>query len=198
MSRAPLRLAALCAFAAALVVVLCAGAGVGCNHRDGDGATAPVDADLMAFLSEARALHHEANLKEDAGDVDGAIDAMNRLVAAARPRQAPEVDEVLSDAFARLAELRMKKGELGPAEDALHRGLAHAPEPTYFRGHLLEVEGLVEEARAASLADAGKPVEARAARERAIVLLEDVVKIQDQVIQRSLANKQARGAEAGR
>jgi hypothetical protein len=52
---------------------------------------------------------------------------------------------------------------------------------------LLEVEGLVEEARAARLADAGNAAEAQRARERAIALLEEVVRIQDQVIQRSLA-----------
>jgi hypothetical protein len=66
-------------------------------------------------------------------------------------------------------------------------GLEHVAEATYFRGHLVEVQGLVEEARAASFADAGNAAEAARAREHAIQLLEEVVKIQDQVIQRSLA-----------
>jgi hypothetical protein len=166
-----------------------------CSRHDGgaDDGT-PVDTEIMAFLSEARALHHEANMKEESGDLGGAVGAMERLVAARRPHSdprapaapPPEVEEVLADAYARLAELRLKKGELDPAAGAVKSGLEHVAEATYFRGHLVEVQGLVEEARAAQLADAGNPAEAAKAREHAIQLLEEVVKIQDQVIQRSL------------
>lgn len=179
---------------ALLFVVLAVAAALACAEKKSGGTSdeGAVDTELMAFLSEARALHHEANLKEDSGDLAGAIGAMDRLVAARRPhpdRPAPEVDEVLGDAYARLAELRLKKGELDPAAEAVARGLEHTPEPTYFKGHLLEVKGLVEEARAAQLADAGKPEEAAKAKERAIALLEEVVRIQDEVIKRSLASK---------
>jgi tetratricopeptide (TPR) repeat protein len=161
------------------------------RHEGGADDGTPVDTEIMAFLSEARALHHEANLKEESGDLGGAVAAMERLVGARRPhadRKAapPEVEEVLADAYARLAELRLKKGELDPAAAAVKSGLEHVAEATYFRGHLVEVQGLVEEARAAQLADAGNAAEAAKAREHAIQLLEEVVKIQDQVIQRSL------------
>lgn len=185
----------------AVMLLLALALAVGCGRRDGDGDGAPaVDTELMAFLSEARALHHQANLREDAGDLAGAIASMERLVAAQRPhpeRPAPEVDEVLADAYARLAELRLRKGDLTSAADAVARGLERAPDPTYFRGRLVEVQGLVEEARAAELADAGRPEEAARARERAIQLLEEVVRIQDQVIKRSLANREA-GSEGPR
>jgi hypothetical protein len=169
--------------------------GVACD-RHSTGSTAEdapvVDMELMAFLSEARALHHQANLKEEAGDLAGAASAMQRLVNAKRPRtKAPEVEEVLADAYARLAELELKQNHLDPAQKAIESGLGHAPEPTYFRGHLVEVQGLVEEARSQKLADAGKPEEAAKAREKAIQLLEEVVKIQDQVIQKSLASRDA-------
>jgi tetratricopeptide (TPR) repeat protein len=162
------------------------------RHEGGADDGTPVDTEIMAFLSEARALHHEANLKEESGDLGGAVAAMERLVGARRPhadRKAapPEVEEVLADAYARLAELRLKKGELDPAAAAVKSGLEHVAEATYFRGHLVEVQGLVEEARAAQLADAGNAAEAAKAREHAIQLLEEVVKIQDQVIQRSLS-----------
>lgn len=181
-------------FAALLVM-----AAIGCDHKDTSNGGPAVDTELMAFLSEARALHHQANLKEDAGDLPGAISAMDRLVAAQRPhpeRPAPEVEEVLADAYARLAELRLKRGDLDPAGVAITRGLEHAPGSTYFRGHLLEVQGLVEETRSSELTDAGKPAEAAKAREHAIQLLEQVVKIQDDVIQRSLGKDG--GTEAGR
>ena len=175
-----------------LLVVAFAGA-PSCTGRAGsaDDGTA-VDTEIMAFLSEARAFHHEANLKEENGDLPGAIGAMERLAAARRPhpgRATPEVEEVLADAYARLAELRLKKGDLDPAAAAVKSGLEHVADATYFRGHLVEVQGLVEEARAARLADAGNAAEAAKAREHAIQLLEEVVKIQEQVIQRSLGDK---------
>jgi tetratricopeptide (TPR) repeat protein len=182
-----------------VLLVLCAVmTGVGwfapsCSRHDSAEDGTPVDMEIMAFLSEARALHHEANLKEESGDLAGAIGAMERLTAARRPHpdrtgalSPPEVEEVLADAYARLAELRLKKGELDSAAAAVKSGLEHVAEATYFRGHLVEVQGLVEEARAAQLADAGNAEEAARAREHAIQLLEEVVKIQDQVIQRSL------------
>jgi hypothetical protein len=155
-----------------------------------------VDVELMAFLSQARALHHQANLKEDAGDVAGAVAAMQRLVHAQRPHdgKAPEIREVLADSYARLGELELKRGALGPASDAIATGLTQAPDATYFRGHLIEVQGLIEEARASELADGGKVVEAVHAREKAIQLLEEVVRIQEQVIQRSLSTRDAEPA----
>lgn len=190
MSRRPILALALSMVLLALVVAF--GVVPACS-REGtdDGNAAVVDTEIMAFLSEARALHHQANMKEESGDVPGAVAAMDRLVAAKRPhpeRKAPEVEEVLADAYARLAELRLRRGELDPAASAVKNGLDHVADATYFRGHLIEVQGLVEEARAAQLTDAGKPEEASKARERAIALLEEVVKIQEQVIQGSLGD----------
>jgi tetratricopeptide (TPR) repeat protein len=186
MSRRSFILLVLCT----LVGALGFGFAPSCTRHDAAEDGTPVDMDMMAFLSEARALHHEANLKEENGDLAGAASAMEHLVAARRPhpeRKGPEVEEVLADAYARLAELRLKKGELDPAATSVKSGLEHVAEATYFRGHLIEVQGLVEEARAAQLADAGNAAEAAKAREHAIQLLEEVVKIQDQVIQRSLS-----------
>jgi tetratricopeptide (TPR) repeat protein len=180
---------------ALVLLALALAAAFACSQASSKGDDAPVvDTEIMAFLSEARALHHEANLKEDGGDLAGAIAAIDRLVAARKPhpdRVTPEVEEVLADAYARLAELRLKRGDLDPARAAIQTGLTHSPDATYFKGHLLEVDGLVEEARAARLADAGNAAEAQRARERAIALLEEVVRIQDQVIQRSLAARDA-------
>ena len=187
MTRRSVTMAVFCT----LLLALVAGFGLApsCSRQVTSDDGTPVDTEIMAFLSEARALHHEANMKEDGGDLAGAVSAMDRLVAARRPhpeRKGPEVEEVLADAYARLAELRLKKGELDPAAAAVKSGLEHVAEATYFRGHLVEVQGLIEEARAAQLADAGHAAEAARAREHAIQLLEEVVKIQEQVIQRSL------------
>jgi hypothetical protein len=151
----------------------------------------PIDQEVMAFLSEARARHHEASIREDSGDLAGATKAIDQLVHAARPHageRVAEVEEVLADAYARRAELELKAGDVGRAEGSVKEGLAHAPEPTYFRGHLLEVEGIVEEARGAALVDAGKADEAQRARAHAIDLLHEAVTVQDQVITRALGD----------
>jgi len=151
---------------------------------------AAIDAPTMAYLSMARALHHEANLYEDSAP-DKALAAIDRLVAAERPKSAlpsPEVEEVLADAYARATELTIRSGELDRGSRYVKEGLAHAPSASYFRGHLLEVDGLLEEARAAAFGDAGKPAEADAAKQRAIEKLEAAVKMQQSVIARSLGD----------
>ena len=181
---------------ACLVAALALGAG--CARRDPGGGSVtapdagpPVDVALMAFLSEARARHHEANIREASGDVRGAMAALEKLVAAPRPRGAaayPEIDEVLADAYARIAELAIRAGDLDAADRALEAGLGHAPEATYFRGHLLEVRGIALESRAAALTDAGHGEEAARARSRALELLQQAIDVQEKVIGRALGD----------
>ena len=186
--------------ACAIALMALAALAIGCSRRDAgssapavlleDGGTA-VDLELMAFLSEARALHHEANVREDESDLAGAIAAMQKLVHAPRPHpeaRIPEIDEVLADAFARLAELDVRAHDVDGASAAVREGMGHAPEATYFRGHLLEVAGIVEETRASLLADAGKAEEAAKARTRALASLEEAVDVQDKVIGRALGD----------
>jgi hypothetical protein len=179
--------------AAAAVTLLAIGLSGAC-HSGGESAPGcpsaegtPVDAPTMAFLSMARALHHEADLQEERGDERAAIAALERLVAAPAPA-GPETDEVRADAYARLGELRLKGGDLVGADGDVQAGLTWAHEVTYFRGHLLEVGGLIEEARAAKLADAGSLIEVARARTSAIDRLEAAVHIQQQVIEHSLVD----------
>jgi hypothetical protein len=148
---------------------------------------APLDTTVMAFLSAARALHHEADVKDQAGDGAGAIAALEKLVALPEPH-ASEVDEVLADAYARLAEMRLQGRDWEGADRDVRAGLAHAPDPTYFRGHLLEVAGRIEEGRSGAAADAGRRDEAARARARSVDLLEQAVRVQEQVIERALAD----------
>jgi tetratricopeptide (TPR) repeat protein len=146
-----------------------------------------LDDDVVAFLSAARALHHSANVEEEEGRLEAAEAAMMRLVALPAPsRAAPEVDEVLADAFARLADLRLRRGARREARDAIARGLEHAAAPTYFRGHLIELRGVVEEEEARALGDAGQNAEATSARRRALTDFEEAVRIQEGVIRAHL------------
>jgi hypothetical protein len=186
MTRAhPTRLRALARAAFLLAFVSCHGGEGTSEGTNGD--KAPIDQPTMAFLSLARALHHEADIDETRGDAAAATAALERLVAARAPPGA-EVDEVLADAYARLAELRLKSSDLAGADRSVQAGLQHARDPSYFRGHLLEVSGLVEEARARAFADAAKSSEAERAKAKAIELLENAVSIQQGVIERALAN----------
>ena len=164
------------------------------HERDGGVA---IDQEVMAYLSMARARHHEANLKEE-GDAPGAIAALEELPRAPRPhpgQSVPEGEEGLADTFARMAELEVAAGDLARASASVHDGMAHAPDPTYFRGHLLEVAGLTEEARAATLRDAGEPAQAAAAKARALDLLHQAVVVQERVVAASLAR--GSGSEGG-
>jgi hypothetical protein len=155
----------------------------GCPSAEPQGT--PIDARVMAFLSAARSLHHEADMHERSGDARGALAPLERLVALPAPAGV-EVDEVLADTHARLAELRLGLGDLEGAGRDVQAGLLRVQGPTYFRGHLLEVEGLIEEARAAGLADAGRGDAAAAAKTRAMELLEEAVRVQQQVIEHAL------------
>jgi len=174
--------------------------GLGCNndkpHEKGcDDQALVVDTAVVAYLSKARALHHEANLKEDAGDLDGAVVALHRLTESAQPHEGtriPEVEEVLADAHARIAELALRQSRFDAAKTEVDKGLTHAEGATYFRGHLLEVGGLIETARSKSLADAGQTKEAEEARQRALKLLEEAISVQDRVIKHALGDAGAK------
>jgi tetratricopeptide (TPR) repeat protein len=176
----------------ALALTACAksrseGNGAWGNAGTGSSASAqPVDDALMAYLSEARALHHMADVQEDRGELAAALKTMDRLVAARRPGATPEVDEVLADAHARRAEIAIKLKDLAAAEESIRKGLELAKAPSYFRGHLLEVFGLLEQARSKALAEAGKHDEAKAAQTRAMDRLDEAVRMQESVIARSL------------
>jgi tetratricopeptide (TPR) repeat protein len=195
------RIASVLASAALLVSALAAVSvlGSGCNekpHEKGcEDQALVVDTAVVAYLSKARALHHEANLKEDAGDIEGAIAALRRLTEAAQPHEGtriPEVEEVLADAHARTAELALRQSRYDAAKAEVDKGLSHATDASYFRGHLLEVGGLIEEARSKSLADAGQTKEAEEARQRALKLLDEAVSVQDRVIGRALSDSGAK------
>jgi hypothetical protein len=153
-------------------------------------AGAPVDPILLAFLSRARAAHHLADDREGDGDLTASAAPLEQLVHGPLPRVgsaelAPEVREVLADTFARLADLHSRQGAFERALEDVQRGLDHAREPNYFRGHLLETEGLVEERHAKALEKSGDQAGAAVIRKRAIELLERAMDVQAGVIERA-------------
>jgi hypothetical protein len=158
-----------------------------------------VDTQVMAYLSKARAVHHEANIKEGAGDLDGALVALGVLITTPRPHpqsRVAEVAEVLADTHARRAEILLAQSKLDDARREITAGLEHAREDSYFRGHLLEVAGLIEEADSKKLTERGDLARAETARKKAIGYLADAVAVQDRVIRRALGDASV-GGDAG-
>jgi tetratricopeptide (TPR) repeat protein len=159
---------------------------------DSQGARA-IDAPLLAFLSRSRAAHHAADQAEQSNDLGRAIALLDEIVSGPLPvsGSAPpaEVREVLADTLARLADLQSRTGAFDAAEAKLERGLDLVREPTYFRGHLYEVSGLVWERRARALSQQGDAAGAKSANEKALEALETAMKIQAQVIRDSTERK---------
>jgi tetratricopeptide (TPR) repeat protein len=172
-----------------LVVALCLGA---CSKKAVDDCGPPgrvVDPVLLAFLSQARSAHHLADQYESKGDVPGALRSLEALTRAPRPPGgAPEASEVLADTRARSAELLSRVERFDQATEAIEQGLEDAKEPSYFRGHLFEVRGLVEERREKAHRSAGRGPEADVAHERSLAAYEEAMKIQAEVIQKAAPN----------
>jgi hypothetical protein len=157
----------------------------GCEEADAK----VVDQLLLAWLSKARTLHHLADVAEDEGSPDKAIAPLEQLVHGTMPPGQPaEAAEVMADTYARLAELRARSGDFERADQDVASGLGYAPAPTYFRGHLLEVRGLIHEKESAALEKSGKTADAKRARERAVSFSLEAIRIQDQVIKSTLGD----------
>jgi len=151
--------------------------------------SAVVDPILLAWLSKARTLHHLADLAEGDGSSDQAIASLEQLVGGVLPPGQPaEAIEVMADTYARLAELRARGGDYERADRDVQSGLKLAPGSTYFRGHLLEVRGLVYEKQSAELEKAGRTADARQARAKALSASLEAVRIQDEVIKGALGD----------
>jgi len=184
---------------AAAFTVLCLFAATvgGCSRQPRDldcpelDAGAPVDPVLLAFLSRARAAHHRADQREDAGDIALAIAELETLVGGPMlpGPKAPEVREVLSDTRSRLADLRSRQGAFDQAEADITAGLALLEGPSYFQGHLFEVRGLIEERRSKALAASGDAAAAERAKQRALGAFQKAMEVQAGVIERATGDR---------
>jgi hypothetical protein len=174
-----------------LLALLCAG----CSRRDRScspgGTGAPIDPALLAFLSRARAAHHLADNQEELHP-DQALVTLRAVIHGplpGRPETRPaEVREVLADTAARVADLESQRADFDGAARSVSAALPWVPEPSYFRGHLYEILGLVEERCAQSLSRGGNRVAADQAKDRALAAFEQSMNIQAEVIRSSSAD----------
>jgi hypothetical protein len=128
----------------------------GCRQRTESSDQRPVEPTLVAFLGRARAAHHRADLLEDKLELEQALAELGKVTGgpmADRAVEFAEIREVLADTRARMADLESRLGRPDEALREVAAGLELATEVTYFRGHLLEIRGLVEERRGRALAE---------------------------------------------
>ncbi len=152
---------------------------------------APVDPALLAFLSRARAAHHVADGLEEQHPQD-ALRTLRAVLEGPLPGRAEtrpaEVLEVLADTTARVADLESQARDFDAAVLSISEALPWVPEPSYFRGHLYEVLGIVEERRARVLTESGNAQSADQAKNRSLAAFETSMSIQAEVIRTSSAN----------
>lgn len=149
---------------------------------------APVlDETVLAFLSKARAAHHAADLHERGGDLAGVVRDLETITGGPRPTITPEVEEVLADAYARLAEVKSRRAAWSEALADVDAGLGLARDDSHFRGHLYEVKGLVLERQYEAQALEGKADLAAATKESALQAFEEAIDVQERVIQKALS-----------
>jgi hypothetical protein len=156
-----------------------------------------VDPALLAFLSKARAAHHQADLAEDDKDTPRALAALAKITTGPLPGGTPvpaEVAEVISDARARLADLESAAGDIDAALREIDAGLTYAVTPTHFRGHLFEVKGIVLERRIAALKAQGDSRGAERVKGEAITAFNEAIEIQNKVIEGALLGAGDAGA----
>ncbi|HTQ02662.1 MAG TPA: hypothetical protein VMI54_02355 [Polyangiaceae bacterium] len=173
----------LAAFLVPLALVACAKSKDACADKD----NRPVGTALLAFLSRSRAAHHRADAREEAKDLTGAEAELAAVVDGPLPPcpSAAEVREVLADTRARLGDLRSRHGDFAGALGDVEKGLTLVPDEGYFRGHLVEVRGLVEERHAKALAASGDVPGSMAAENRALAAFQEAMRIQAAVIERA-------------
>jgi len=167
----------------------------GCSRQDRDckptETGAVVDPALMSFLSRARAAHHLADNQEQ-GQPALALATLRSVLSGPRPGSpnhlAPEVREVLADTSARVADIESQLEQFEDATQTLFGALPWVPDASYYRGHLFEVLGLVEERRTRALERQGNVKEAASARDRAMAAFEESMKIQAEVIRTASAD----------
>lgn len=170
--------------ALALLALAAALAPAGCITEEPQ----PIDEHLMAALGQARALHHLADVQLAEGDTAEALAALERVVAIEFPEGAPERDDVVVDAYGRMAKIQLGAGRLDDAMATVEKGLREGRErETFYVAALHMVVGEIHEGRAAAAREANDTATARSAAREAIEAYERSIAVNQKVLDRLLA-----------
>jgi tetratricopeptide (TPR) repeat protein len=126
--------------------------------------------ELMIALGQAKNYHHKADVYLSDGKPELAERALLRLLEVPFPEGSPEAEDVRLDARARLATLRLGRGALDEALDAVQEGLERAERESFFLANLHTVQGEIFEARAEALDAADPPDRDGARRARSLAI----------------------------
>lgn len=142
---------------------------------------------LMVALAQARNFHHKADVLLAEARLDDAASALRQILVIPFPPGAPEAEDVLFDARARLAKLLVSRGAIDEALAMVDQGIASASRPSFFLANLYTARGEVLEARA-QLADGSDPSAAKAARLQAIAAFDQSISI-NEALMKQLADE---------
>lgn len=145
---------------------------------------APSDEATMAVLGTARALHHEADLYESAGNFVEASRAMERILAMETPRGMQETEDLRADAYGRLSELDLRRDAPDDARAHAQRGIDESRRESVLRARLFMVQGQALGVLADRATAAGDLAGASARRAEALAALDMSIQINQRVLGR--------------
>ncbi len=166
-----------------LALVLSLSAVAGCGHRAPTTDRAHAEA-AMAALGTARALHHEADVYEGAGDFERAAASVRRVLDLRLPQGFEEAEDVRADAWGRLSELDLRRDQ--PEQSLAHvdEGLRATPHESVLQARLYMVRGQALRVLAERATAAGDQATASRRREEALAALEHSIEVNNRILGR--------------
>ncbi len=171
--------------AIAIAMVLACLGGSACESRRG-GSAREVDETTMAILTTARALHHEADVYESAGDFAAAGAAIERVLALRIPPSVLEAEDIRMDAWGRLAEISLMADDPERALAHANTGLRDSHRDSVLQARLYVAKGRALRALAQRAAASGDTTAADSRRREALDALETSIQINQRVLGRLL------------
>lgn len=168
---------------AALVLALV----TGCGSRNDKPAGPPNEA-VIAALGTVRALHHQADVYEHAGDFQRARQAVERVLSVEFPQGAGERDDLRADAYGRLGELDLRLGQPEAGLDHIAAALAETQRESVLRARLFMVKGQCLSAQADRARERHDEAAANRFRDEALAALETSIEINTRVLRRVLGD----------
>jgi tetratricopeptide (TPR) repeat protein len=152
-----------------------------------------VSEELLLPLRQAKNFHHIADVYLQNGKVEQATEAVRSVLSLEFPNNAPEGEDVVLDARARLAKLLVTQGKTDEAMKVVQAGIQSATRDSFFLSNVYTVKGEVHEAIAVGLDETDKAA-ADGQREEAIKARMKSIEI-DRALQKQLMRGQSGGAE---
>lgn len=155
---------------------------VGCGNAAAPEGTP--DEAVMAALGTVRALHHEADVFESAGDLERASQAIRRVIALDFPRGMVEAEDLRADAYGRLAELSLRRGAADECLSLASTGVSDARRESVLKARLFMVRGQCLGALADRAQQSGDARGAAQRRDEALQALETSIEMNQRVLRR--------------